>query len=150
MWRAPEKHVLSKSRLKFFNRLFCYIVEINKLTRSVKCRTVFYGLKWNKNYKLGRLASPTEAFCECSESANSAKIVVIAEKEAKIKAIGGMYRALQHFDRFNMGLEKYWALFCGKRIKKKVPIRCLAYRAFVHVKIDDNAKKGKKQGSWQR
>ena len=56
-----KKHVLSKSRLKFFNRFFCYIVEINKLTLSVKCQTIFYGLKWNKNYQLGRCASPTEA-----------------------------------------------------------------------------------------
>ena len=64
--------------------------------------------------------------------------VKIAEK-GENQRYWGMNRALKHFDRFDVGSKKYWAIFFGQKQTKRYKVSSFASRilAFLQVKIDE-------------
>ena len=53
--------------------------------------------------------------------------VKIAEK-GENQRYWGMNRALKHFDRFDVGSKKYWAIFFGQKQTKRYKVSSFASR----------------------
>ena len=72
-------------------------------------------------------------------------------KKAKSGGICSMNRALRLPAAFDLALDMYWDVFSEQKRSNRYRLGRFAftYKAFVHVKIGENAKKGKKRAYLQ-